>query len=133
MPADCFVPRLVTENDLVSGDPSESEVVFRLIRWVLCFRRYSFCHGRIGEIRPLILLDLGWAILEGFCYSDESLMYVVNDTSLLLYRTVQRLCSLKLIAQIHIFLLQLFPKSDLVAASLADDEAESGGYQHPYW
>ena len=83
------------------------------------------------EIRPLIWLDLGRAILEGFCYSYNSLVYVVNDASLLIERAVYRLDGglgiLELIVKILIGLLQMLPKTEVVAAGLADDEAESGG------
>ena len=45
---------------------------------------YRFGHGRIGEIRPLILLSLGRAFLEGFCHSGQLLVDVVDDTALTL-------------------------------------------------
>ena len=45
---------------------------------------YTFCYGRIGEIRPLILLGLGRPFLEGFCHSRYLLVDVVDDAALLL-------------------------------------------------
>jgi hypothetical protein len=51
-----------------------------------CFSSYTFCHGRIGEIRPLILLGLGRPSLEGFCHSHHLLVDVVDDAALLLER-----------------------------------------------
>jgi hypothetical protein len=54
--------------------------------------RTHFCRGRRGEIRPLILLDLGGAILEGFCHPYDSHAYVVRDASLLIDYMVKRLC-----------------------------------------
>src|SRR4051812_40917565 len=41
--------------------------------WARCLIRYRFCDGRTGEIRPLILRDLGGGILEGFCDSQDVL------------------------------------------------------------
>src|SRR3954471_17146893 len=49
-----------------------------------CPGRYSFCDGRIGEIRPLILFDLRGASLEGFCDSQDVLVDVVQDAALML-------------------------------------------------
>jgi hypothetical protein len=61
---------------------------------------------------------------------------VVNYVALLIECTLESwftgLGVLELIAKICIGLLEILPNTCVAAASLADDEAEGGGYHHPY-
>ena len=51
---------------------------------IVVFKTYTFWNGRIDEIRPLILLELGGAFREGFCNSENLLVGVIDDAALLL-------------------------------------------------
>jgi hypothetical protein len=97
---------------------------------VICISIYTFWYGRIDEIRPLILLGLGGAFLEGFCHSRHLLVDVVDDAALLLERLMWRLFEgavlLKLIAKIVVDLLEALAVACAVAEGIADEEAEGG-------
>src|SRR3954447_11892704 len=90
-----------------------------------CIARYRFCDGRIGEIRPLILSNLGGGILEGFCDSQDVLVDVVQDAALVLQFPVQRPVGnralLKLIAEFFIGLLEALAMASKVSAEFAGD------------
>jgi hypothetical protein len=66
--------------------------------------------------------------LEAFCYSDDSLVDVIDDPALLIEGTLQGRCAglgvLELIAKIGIGLLEILSKTGLAAASLSGDEPE---------
>jgi hypothetical protein len=87
-------------------------------------------NGQSGELRPFVLLGLGGWLFEAFLNSVDSLVDVVDDSALLIERTLQRqfagLGLLELLAKIGIGLLETLPMTGLVAESIADDETEGG-------
>ena len=49
-----------------------------------CDLIHTFSDGRIGQIRPLILLGLRGVFFDPFCYSADALVDVVDYAALLL-------------------------------------------------
>jgi hypothetical protein len=82
------------------------------------------------EIRLLILLDLRGGFFQAFWNTAVSPVDVIDDFALLIECTLQGRCTglglLELIAKMGIGLLEALPKTGLVAANLAHDEAEGG-------
>ncbi|WP_204101551.1 hypothetical protein, partial [Occallatibacter savannae] len=96
---------------------------------------YTFWHGRIGEIRPLILLGLGRAFLEGFCHTDNLLVDVVDDTSLAAHFVEERFLEgtvlVEFTSQVLVDLLKASTVTIAVAEGRADEEAGHSREQHP--
>ena len=74
--------------------------------------------------------------MEGFCYSRDMLVDVVDDTALALEFPVDRLFEgvglLEFIAEIVVGFLETLAMTTAVAEGFTGDEAEGGGQHHPY-
>ena len=96
---------------------------------------YRFVNGRIGEIRPFILLGLGGVFFQAFLNSVNSFVDVVDDMALALEFLFQLRCSrlgiLELLSKVVVDFLDILADSGLAAEGLPDHEAEGGRHQHP--
>jgi len=96
---------------------------------------YTFSHGRIGEIRPLIFDRRVKSPPKMQFVTPTTLVDVVEDAALLLELPVDRLSFgaglVEPLAEIVVGLFEALAVADTVAERIADEEAEGGREQHP--